>query len=178
MLQNSSNDRSVCCRRRWSPLDWSVCERSSNPNSQSICPPVILLCGITVRFCPVSDFTRQTLPTFRIIVPSLPTPSRGEEGPPEESAHCGSLMPSYPDGSHFGIWPPRTGVPRNLWQTSRFWYLGPKANLATYQSTHHTVISSHGQVVTQSSRHNSVGMRIFRVTTNVQNLGARTPKGR
>jgi len=39
---------------------------------------------------------------------------------------CGLLMLPYAYGGHFGKWPPRTGVPRHLRQTSRFWYLGPK----------------------------------------------------
>jgi len=78
MLQNSPNDRSVCCRRWWSPLDWSVYQWSSNPNLQSVCPSVILLCGFTVRFCTVSDFTPSDFTYFSNYRTLLPTPRRGE----------------------------------------------------------------------------------------------------
>jgi len=51
-----------------------------------------------------------------------------------------------------------------------------------YQSTRHTVKSSHGHLVTNQhctklrvGAQNSVGMQILRVTTNVQNLGAPEP---
>jgi len=84
------------------------------------------------------------------------------------------------------------------------WSAGAGRLLSGYQSTHHTVISSLGQLVTgaffftQSSRHTvksshghlitsqhctniwvgaqtSVGMQILMVATNVQNLGAPAP---